>query len=63
MGTVKSSVKRGPKPRPPIERSVLALRDDNIYKEVMAREKQDKEQLRAINGNWEDVIDFIEELT
>lgn len=43
-----------------IESAILALRDNTIYEEVLEREAQEKEQLRAVSNNWEDVMAFIE---
>lgn len=45
-----------------IEHAILALRDNDTYNLVLAREKQEKERLRAVSDNWEDVVAFIEEL-
>lgn len=46
-----------------IESAVLALRDNDIYEEVLERETEEKNQLRAISGNWDEIVNFIEELT
>ncbi len=45
-----------------IEHAILALRDDDVYQAVLIREEQEKERLRAVSNNWEDVVAFIEEL-
>lgn len=44
-----------------ITEAVLALRDDDSYQRVLAKEEQDKARLKAIAKRWADVTAFLEE--
>jgi hypothetical protein len=42
-----------------ITEAVLALRDNDIYQDVLAKEEQDKTRLKAIAKRWTDVTEFL----